>query len=57
MSKKVIGITVGTPISPAKIKKEIEPEIKDYVDGKLGDIDSALDAILAIQESLIGGDT
>jgi hypothetical protein len=56
MSKKVIGITVGTPISPAKIKEEIEPEVKNYIDGKLGDIDSALDGILAIQNTLIGGD-
>lgn len=95
MSKKIIGVTVGTPISPSKIKAEIGtslatpntlvkrdddgdialPEtqsegyiteeldyavsgkaVKRYVDEKLGDIDTALDAILAIQNSLIGGD-
>lgn len=25
MSKKIIGVTVGTPISPAKMKKELRP--------------------------------
>jgi len=32
-----------------------EPEYKVYVDEKLGDIDAALDGIIAIQNSLIGG--
>lgn len=60
MSRKIIGVTVGTPISAAKIGHDIKPEIKDYVDEQLdeqlGDLATALDAILAIQESLIGGD-
>jgi hypothetical protein len=30
---------------------------KEYIDSNLGDIDSALDAIIAIQNSLIGGDS
>ena len=48
MSRKIIGVTVGTPTSPAKIKHDIEPEIKEYVDTQLGDLDAALDAILAM---------
>jgi hypothetical protein len=56
MSKKIIGVTVGTPISPAKIENDLKPEIKEYIDEQLGDIDTALDGILAIQNSLIGGD-
>lgn len=35
MSKKIIGVTVGTPISPSKIEQEIKP-IKT-VNGKLPD--------------------
>lgn len=53
---KIIGVTVGTPISPAKIKTEIEPEIKEYIDEQLGDINTALDGIIALQNSLIGGE-
>lgn len=31
-------------------------EAADAVDAKMGDVESALDAIIAIQESLIGGE-
>lgn len=39
MSKKIIGVTVGTPISYATIKDNIEPNIKKYVDSKCGRIE------------------
>lgn len=55
MSRKIIGVTVGTPISPAQIKRDIEPEIKEYVDEKLGDVDTALDELHAYAQSLVGG--
>jgi hypothetical protein len=35
MSRKIIGVTVGTPISVAKIGSEIKPEIKEYVDEEI----------------------
>ena len=54
MRKPIIGVTVGTPISPAKIGNELKPEIKEYIDQELGDIDAALDAIIAIQNELMG---
>jgi hypothetical protein len=31
--------------------------VKGYVDGQIGDIETALDSIIAIQNSLIGGDS
>jgi hypothetical protein len=42
MSRKIIGVTVGTPISVAKIGSEIKPEIKEYVDEKMGNVGNAL---------------
>lgn len=57
MSRKIIGITVGTPISAAKIGQELKPEIKEYIDEQLGDIETALDSIISIQNSLIGGES
>jgi hypothetical protein len=33
----------------------VDTYTKEEIDGKLGDIDSVLDQILTIQESLIGG--
>ena len=56
MSKRIIGVTVGTPISIAKIGKDIKPEIKEYIDEQMGDVEAALDGIIEIQNSLIGGD-
>lgn len=38
-----------------KAKEEIETEYQQFVAEAFGDIDAALDSILAIQESLIGG--
>ena len=32
MSSKIIGVTVGTPLSPEKIAIEIEAKIKAYID-------------------------
>ena len=52
----IIGITVGTPTSPEKIAHDIEPEIKEYIDEQLGDVEAALDSIISLQNSLIGGD-
>lgn len=37
--------------------EEDKAEIRGYVDEQMGDIDSALDSILAIENELIGGDT
>lgn len=56
MSRKIIGVTVGTPTSPAKIAHDIKPEIKEYIDEQLGDVEAALDSIISLQNSLIGGD-
>lgn len=53
--KPIIGVTVGTPISPAKMKQEIAPEIKEYIDTQVGDINSALLVILEIQKGLLEG--
>ncbi len=46
----VNGVDYNTPEEKAAFVKEVE-------DACLGDIDTALDSIIAIQESLIGGDT
>lgn len=32
MRNKIIGVTVGTPISPAKIGNDLKPDIKEYID-------------------------
>lgn len=98
MSRKIIGVTVGTPLSASKIRNDFKPEIKTYVDdlqhdltdgrivvhmatnatnaisaqsdakgnnidatyatkaevaAQMGDISTALDRIIAIQNSLI----
>lgn len=44
-------------LETATIHYEWSDVTKEYVDEKVGDIDTALDNILAIQTSLIGGDT
>ena len=56
MRNPIIGVTVGTPTSPSKIGNELKPDIKAYIDEKMGDIEGALDEIIAIQEVLLGGD-
>ena len=50
---KIIG---GTTATTFRVPKD-ELATKDYVDEKVGDIEAALDGIIAIQESLIGGET
>jgi hypothetical protein len=55
MSRKIIGITVGTPISAAKIGQELKPEIKEYIDERIGDIETALDTAIALCDSYING--
>jgi hypothetical protein len=55
MSKKIIGVTVGTPTSVSRIERELKPEIKEYIDEQMGVIDAALDGIIAIQDTLING--
>ena len=55
MSRKIIGVTVGTPISAAKIGNDLKPEIKEYVDEKIGDVETALDELHAYAQSLVGG--
>ena len=56
MKRKIIGATVGTPLSTAKIGHDLKPEIKEYIDEQMGDVNSALDIILDIQNSLINGE-
>lgn len=83
MNRKIIGVTVGTPISPARVDRELKPvktvngvapdengnvEVeagsvdvsnyytKDEIDDKIGDIEAALDNIIAIQSIFIGGE-
>lgn len=51
--RKIMGVTVGTSISPSRIAHDLKPELKEYVDGKVGDIETALDEILEMQEGLI----
>lgn len=55
MIKKIIGNTVGTPISIAKIGQDLKPEIKEYIDERLGDIETALDTAIALCDSYING--
>lgn len=55
MSKKIIGVTVGTPTSVSRIGRDLKPEIKKYIDEQIGEIDAALDGVVAIQELLING--
>lgn len=43
MSRKIIGVTVGTPISPRKIEQEIEP-VKT-VNGKKPDENGNVDVV------------
>ena len=57
MKRKIIGITVGTPISIERIGKDLKPEIKEYIDERLGAVEDVLDGIIAIQNSLIGGES
>lgn len=38
MSKKIIGVTVGTPISVSKIADELNPATEGYVEEKILDI-------------------
>ena len=57
MRRKIIGVTVGTPISVSKIGRELKPEIKEYIDEQLGDVETALDELHTYAQSLVGGDT
>ena len=64
---KIRGNTIGTPIKPKKnILKATDLTAEEQAQARanigaasaeaIGDIESALDAIIAIQEELIGGD-
>ena len=35
MSRKIIGVTVGTPIKPSRIAEEILPKITESDEGKV----------------------
>ena len=35
MSRKIVGVTVGTPISPERIAKEILPTVTENDEGKI----------------------
>lgn len=51
---KSILCNEGTPEAPAE---DVYAQIIKIWEEKIGDVDTALDAILAIQEELIGGDS
>ena len=55
MRNPIIGATVGTTMNPKKIGNDLKPDIKEYIDDKMGDIEGAIDEIIAIQEALLGG--
>lgn len=52
-----INTTGNEPLLSATIHYNWVPAMKNYVDEKLGDIETALDNIIAIQNTLIGGET
>lgn len=57
---KIRGNTVGTNIKPERVleKAGVTPELAEQVANNtesIGNIETALDAILAIQNELIGG--
>ena len=64
---KIRGITVGTPMKPEKnlvkatgLSAEEQAQARENIGAAsaevIGDIETALDGIIAVQESLIGGD-
>ena len=65
---KIRGNTIGTPMRPDKavlvgaeaMTEEQKAQMRENIGAasaeSLGDIESALDTIIAIQEELIGGD-
>ncbi len=65
---KIIGGTTSTPPKPTDAvdlssyynKNEVDEKLggkadETYIDEQVGDIETALDSIIAIQEELIGG--
>ena len=52
-----VNITIDTEMSDTSENPVQNKVVKGYVDGQIGDIDTALDSIIAIQNSLIGGDS
>ena len=50
------SITTDTEMSDTSENAVQNKVIKSYVDGKLGDIETALDGIISLQNSLIGGE-
>lgn len=60
MMNTIFGGTTATPIPISKVDQTYNPESENAQSGKavaqaIGDIESALDSIIAIQNSLIGG--
>jgi hypothetical protein len=64
---KIMGVTVGTPIKPEKnlvkatgLSAEEQAQARENIGAVsaevIGDIETALDTIIAIQEELMGGD-
>lgn len=48
MSRKIIGVTVGTPLSPNKIKEKIDPELTSAVNAALAQAKAEMvNAVLA----------
>ena len=55
---EIFGNTLATPINPDKFSGSVDLSnyyTKDETDNKIGDIETALDSIIAIQNELIGG--
>lgn len=50
------NLDIDTTMSDTSENPVQNKVIKAYVDNAIGDIDTALDSIIAIQNSLIGGD-
>lgn len=50
------SITIDSEMSDTSENAVQNKVIKAYVDEEIGDIETALDSIIAIQEALIGGD-
>lgn len=51
------SITIDTEMSDTSENAVQNKVIKQYVDGYVGDIETALDSIIAMQNELIGGES
>ena len=61
MNNTIFGGTTVTPVPLAKVDHTYNPDSENAQSGKavaeaIGNVETALDSIIAIQENLIGGD-